>query len=812
MSERLGRLARPLPGQYPCTRSARRVLLAAVGATIAGAGSASAQTLAATSAAPAATPVAGQATETVLVQARKLRHAKDFKSDETIKVLDQDQIRAVSVVGGAAKALALVPGVSVASYGSTGSAKTSISIDGIKAGWAGFAGGNPDNGSIGVSFDGVPMVNPGNDLWQSTLVPQTSLLQTMNVTYGPGEPKDRWWTNIGGAISFVPIQPSATPGGELVSTFGSYNTQNISFDLQTGSIDGWQSVLAGGFNHADNYLTAPGGFSNNSENYAFYGKTEKTWNTGDFSFGAYAARSAAYRPLATPISPIPGVGINGYNQPGPLFSEQTTGFYTTLPGNVNYKVDTNAIRLFYANLDQDLWNGVTLHNLTYATDENRLHWTPYHDFVPGSETITEVNQPNSYVVGNKTWFEFNLPLNDLTLGGYVQYSRYHSREQLYNSNLGFVNSPIPVPPGLTGSASAPNGQYFSDIFYTLDSAVFLQDTFKPIPSISITPGVRFIDYGTSFHHDESVEFPLAVLYNPGGQLSQFPNSNKTFSRFEPSIGANWQILPPLSAYGSWAQDYRYPENGGGTGPYVALPASAVQLEQGTYWNAGLKLRIPHLGPAQDIYADISYYHLDFANETIPTALASGGALLAFGSSSYSGVNLFVDGQVVPNLYAFGNLGTVDAYFTNFTNGNGTFHNVPVANTPNLNANVGVYYVYKAGETTIQPRISYQYTGAQHLYDDSNNITSSQTYPAYGVVNLTTEFDIPTHRLIGVDQVALTLEVDNLTGAQYNAFEYISAGGLYGAGGYTNPTSVGAGATLGIPAPGRAFYGSIGLKF
>ncbi len=776
-------------------------------ASISGARRAAAQS----AAAPAPAKATGS-TETVLVTARRQRHNKDFKSTQTVKVLDQDQIRATSIVGGVAKALAIVPGVSTTTYGATGSSKSSISINGIKAGWAGFSGGNPDNGSLGITFDGVPMVNPGNGLWQATLIPQSSLLQTIDVTYGPGQPMDRWYTNIGGGIEFQPIQPSAKAGGEIVGTYGSFNTGNLSFNLQTGDLGGWRTVVAGGVNHADSFLHAPDGFSNNSDNYAFYGKTVRTFNSGDLSFGAYVARSGAYRPLATPLSPISGVNINGYNQPGQVFSEQTTGLYTTLPRNVDYKYDTNAIQLFYTKLNLHLTDAITLHNLIYGDHEQRLHWTPLHDYVPGSESLYEVNQPSSYVVGDKAAFEFRVPYNDAFLGGFVQTSRYHSREQLYNPDLGFVNSPVPVPDGLRGSAAAPNANYDSDIFYTLDSAVFLQDTIRPIPSLDITPGVRFINYATSFHHDEGSEFPLAVLYNPGGELSQFPNSNKTVSRFEPSVGGNWQVLKPLALYASWSRAYRQPENGGGTGPYVALPASAVQLEQGTEYQAGIKLRFGRLGPVRDIFADVSYYHLDFSNETIPTALASGGSLLAFGSSVYSGVNFFAEAQPLQNIYTFLNLGTVSANFKNFTNGSGTFHHVPVANTPDENFNIGLYYRYDAGIATILPRVSYQYTGAQHLYDNSNNITSDQKYPSYGVVNLSTEVDFAPPKGLGTKTVSLTLEVDNLTDERYNSFEYISAGGLYGAGGSTNPQTVGAGAVLGLPAPGRAIYGSVGVKF
>ncbi len=747
------------------------------------------------------------------VTARVLRHDEEFKTDQTVKTLDQDQIKESSIVGGAAKALSVVPGVSTSSYGATGSAKTTISIDGIKIGWAGFSGGNPDNGSLGVTFDGVPMANPGNGLWQASLIPQTSVLQTIGVTYGPGQPSDRWFTNIGGAIEFTPLQPTAAAGGEVALTYGSFQTENVTADYQFGRHDGWSTVLALGADHANSYQEAPDGFGTPSHNYSVYLKTRKDLDDGSYSIGYYMAKSHAYRPLATPLDPIAGVSINGYNQPGPLFSQQTTGFYETLAKSVNYKVDTNNIYMLYGDLNLALTAATSIDNLTYAVDEFREHWTPLHDYVPGSESLNELNAPNSKVFGDKLTFDAKLPYNEVTTGGLLQVSEYHSREQLFNPALGFVNSPVPVPAGLTGSAWEPNGNYFSDIFHQVNTALFLEDRINPIPSLSFTPGLRAFIYQTDFNHDEAGQFQLAVLYNPGGNLSLLPDTSKTFHGVEPSVGANWQTEEWLALYASYARAYRLPENGGGTGPYVAIAASNVQLEHGNHYQAGVKLRFADLGVAKDISVNASYYHLDFLNETIPTALASGGSLLAFGSSKYDGVNFFADGSPYTDLYLFANVGTVHAEFSNFTNGSGTFSGVPVPYTPNVNGNVGAYYVAHIDAVRLEPRLSYQYTGAQHMYDDSLNITSDRTVPSFGVVNFSTEATFPTAGALGpVHDLKVAVELDNLLNKQYNAFEYISAGGLYGAGGYTNPATVGAGSVLGLPAPPRAFYVTVSASF
>jgi iron complex outermembrane receptor protein len=642
----------------PTVRSARRGnsartrIAEAVHLLLAGALAATPAAYAATPAMPALAaaspgPISTADLNAVLVTARRERHKKSFASASTIKTLDQDQIRASSRVGGVAQAMMLVPGVSVSSYGATGSSKTTISINGIKIGWAGFSGGNPDNGSVAPSFDGVPMMNPGNDLWQATLIPQTSILQTINVTYGPGEPKDRWWTNIGGAIDFVPLQPSADFGGEVALTYGSYQTRNLSFDLQTGDLGGWRTVIAGGYDKADNFLQGPDGYKNPSYNYAYYAKTRHDFSGGggDFSIGAYVSRASAQRPFPIPVSPLPGVYLAGPGNGGALQSQQTTGFYTTLPYSVNWKLDTNAIEMLWSKVNVDLSDVTSVHNVIYFYHEHRLHYTPLHDYLPPQVSTWEVNKPSAHVLGDKLTFELDLPYNDVVAGGYLQGSQYYSQEQTFNPYQTFdqaLDIGPPPPANVLGSATTPNGQYDSDIFDQLNSALYLQDTIKPTPSLRITPGFREVYYSVNFHHNEGDLWPLAVQYNPCGDLSQInppeectngayvpgeaanpsPTAQKGFYRAEPSIGANWRALPWLAFYGSWGQTYRYPEMGGGTGPYVVMPADQVHLEKGTDTIVGFKLREPRLGPLTDAALDVSYSHLDFSHETIPTALAS----------------------------------------------------------------------------------------------------------------------------------------------------------------------------------------------
>ncbi len=809
---------------------------------------------------PGPSPISTTALNQVLVTARRERHKQDFVSSSTVKTLDRDQIRASTTVGGAAQAMMLVPGVSVSSYGATGAQKSTISINGIKTGWAGFSGGNPDNGSIAPSFDGVPMSNPGNDLWQATLIPQTSLLQTINVTYGPGQPKDRWWTNIGGAIDFVPLQPSGAFGGDVALTYGSYQTKNVSFDLQTGDLRGWRTVIAGGWNHAHNFLRGRDGYENPSYNYAYYLKTRHPFagGDGDFSIGAYVARASAQRPFPIPVSPIPGIYITGPTTPGALISQQTTGFYTTLPYSVNWKLDVNAIEMLWSKLNVRLSSVTSVHNLAYFDHEHRLHYTPLHDYLPAQQSSWEINRPSSHVLGDKLTFEFNLPYNRVFAGGYLQFSKYYSQEQTYYPNETFAQAltqngytgTFPAAAYTTyGSPSAPNGTYDSDIFDQLNGALYVQDTIRPIPTLRLEPGFREVNYTMDFYPNEYSVFPLGVQLNPCGDYSQItpsagcqsqtltpttsinpsPTAHTSFFRAEPYIGVNWRALPWLAVYANWGWTYRYPENGGGTGPYVNIAASSVHLEKGADTIVGFKIHKRRWGPITDMELDMSYSHLDFTHETIPSALAAGGALLAYGSSTYDGVNIFGDASPLHDFYLFANIGVVSARFTSYINGdtnaNGSltiYHHVPVPYTPTTNMSFGVYYLLQAGRVLIEPRLTYLRTGSQYAFDNNTNIsangvipdsyigangntinTGSTNIPGYGLLNFSTSFDVPTSWSDGIQDLKATIEVDNLANRQYNSFEYVTSGGLYNSPG---------GPVIAYPGAPRTWYLTLTASF
>lgn len=717
---------------------------------------------------------------------------KILRSGETQKVLRRDDIQSVSNGGNSAQALALAPGVNVSSYSSSAGAKYSISINGIKTGWAGFGAGNVDNGSVMVTFDGVPMNNPGTGLWQANEIPELSLIQGIGITYGPGPVADRWYDNIGGTINFVPLQPKPKPSASIGGGYGSFNTRNFHFSLNTGQYHGWSAVLAGGETKSDSYRTSPG-VRNPGQSFAYYMKVRKKFANGSLSFGGYDARANAYRPLPIPVDPIEGVTVNGFGasgapNPGLLYSEKTSGFYGSLSPDLIQKNDLNATWLLYGRLKLRIAPSLHFTNLLYYRHGNRFHSHNDQYFATDPFQI-EYNNPYSHMVGDRAAFTATLPYNTVGFGGFIVNNTYNSHNTFWSLAQGT-------------SPSYPAG-YRSDFWYQTDTGAFLQDRIALPGRLSIQPGVRVVNFQTRYENNGAATYPLA---NPANNEAVLPNASTDFVRAEPNIAANWRATPWLAFYGNYGFSFRQPPNGGGGGPYQSLLASSLQLEKGAGYQFGVKIHGLHAPYVHHFLLGINYYHLLYSNEIIPIAVLNEPyARTASGSSVYHGVNLYVDDDPIPNLHVFSNLSVQRARFLNYSVGGVSYDGLPVSNSAQATFNIGASYRYYYHGTLFIPRIWYQYTGSQYLFSDLIGAPTTTTMPAYGVLNaalrimkFTGKFAAPLHSL------SFNIVAANILNNQYNSAEYITAGGYFG------PAS--AGQVLGFPGAPRSIYADVTANF
>ncbi len=717
-----------------------------------------------------------------------------LQSGQTVKVIKHAEIEAAGPDAGAAQVLSYAPGVSVSGYGSNGATKYSMSVNGIKQGWGGPSGGNIDDGSVSVTFDGVPMVDPATGLWQSPEINQMSMIQAVTTTYGPGDPKDRWYDNLGGQVNFIPLQPTDKAGGDIGTTYGSDQNRDTYFDLRTGIHDGYSAIIAGGFGSGNSFRDAPDGFRSPNHDYAWFGKLRKTlMGGGSLSIGGYTAKGTGYRPNVIPVGPIPGVTTNGFTAsgasiPGPEYSQQTTGFYSALPYGIWNKQDSNKADLGYMRLKLPLDQVTSLHNLIWYQAESRLHFHEYN-YEQGQPNLYEYNNPYQYAYGDKIYFEAKLPYNTVDVGGFFMTSKYNSRNAFYN-------------PAFGGSATAPNANYRSDYWYQRNLAMFVQDDVRVLPTVDVTPGIRFINYQTSYYNNGTADFPGAT----GTNQAQLPNAATAFSKTEPSIDINWRVAPGLAIYANYAEAYRQPSNGGGGGPYQSILASSLQLEQGREYQMGLKWYVHQGHRLNHLQMGANWYDLRFSNQIIGVSSQTGNYLTsAFGSSDYRGINLYAEDDPLYNLHVFANAGLERARFANYVVGGVSYNGLPVSYVPKQTLNVGAYYHWYRHGTVYEPRLWYQYVGSQYLFSNLTSAPTDQKMGGYGLVNASFIATLHLHGLTDIKQIKMEITALNLLNKQYNEFEYISSGGYFVA-----PAS--AGAVLAYPGAPRMIYATLEAGF
>jgi iron complex outermembrane receptor protein len=764
----------------------------------------------------------GTASQSVVVHGGVLPGATEqpsqeqvFLSSQSIRVIDRKQMDIVGPVAGAAQIISTTPGANVTGYGNTGATKYTVTLNGINQGWGGY-GGFTGGGSLAVTFDNVPIVDPGTGLWQSPTLPQTQMIQNVNVTYGPGNPADRWYTNIGGAVEFTPVQPTAKPHADLSLIYGSYDQKNIETNLSTGQLHGWSAVFSGGAGSGNDFRKAPDGFKNPSKDIAALGKVVKAFDASSLELAGYYAHGGGYRSQVIPTTANPGITVNG--EPGTEeYSQPTSGYYSTLPYNSYNKYDTNEMGLIYARENVQMDDTTSLQNLSWYMHIARSHYRIDDVYSPGPQQ-DEWNSPYTNTVGDKFTLTKLLPYNTVTADGYYLHALYNSRNNFYNPADGGAKRVVNI-----------GGKIRSSYFDQDDFALSLQDDIHPVPILHITPGIRYVGFATGYSNAALQDFtfvPGVVLSShcPANQTSNSSDptvntkdqgancpGHENRSGVEPSVDVTVRVLPWLSLYGGFYEALRSPQLGGGGGQFQAVDPASYHLSRQTYYQAGLKVHLEQAGIFNNLLFGAAFYHQNYADQEIDVTLANGNSVSSNGTSAYHGVNAFIDDDPVRNLHAFANISLEAANYTNYvvilplpaTSGSPAtpgqnYNGSPVPYVPTSTLNVGVYYDWKPSESVmIEPMASFQFIGSQHLFDNVAVAPSNQTMSSYGTLNLGVKAPIKKH-------VEANLTALNVLNKKYNEYEYISSGGYFGtpSGGYR----------LAYPAPPVTVYGGVDFHF
>jgi len=748
-------------------------------------------------------------------------------TDQTVRVLDRKQLDAAGPVAGGAQMMAATPGANVVGYGETGATKYTVLLNGIQQGWAGEATSFTAPGSLGITYDGVPVADPATGLWQSATVPQNLLMQNLDVTYGPGSADARWYTDVGGRVEFTPIQPTEGMHASVAATYGAFDQKNIAFVFNSGNIRGWSTVVGGGVGDGNDYRVAPDGFGNSTSDGSAFGKTVRSFAAGSFAFGAYYAKAGGYRPTVIPTTDQGVLEPNGSS-----FSQATTGFYSSLPFDAYNKYDTNELAMVYGRENLLLNDTTTLTNMTWYDHIRRFH-RRNDDFLASSgglDQTNEWNNPHSNIFGDQVSLTKVLPWNTVKIGGYLLHEVYNARNLFYSLAEGGDGATETVSPG---------AKFRSGYFQQDDVSFFAQDDFHPIPQVHITPGVRVVGFETSYSDQAQRDFNFlpGVIYQthcalfaagsdpfsnvfgtptvgPGGATTKDQGSlcaaHESRSAVEPSIDAGVTPFPWLTIYGGYDVTYRSPALGGGGGMFQSVDPAFYTLAKGAYGQVGAKVHFRHAPVLRDFILGANYFHLDYTNQEIDFETASGLEVSGGGNSTYHGVDAFFDDDPLRNLHIFLNFAGEAADFSTYIVGGPSlaecaaqgltclsYNNLPVSYVPKVTLNAGFYYGIEHKERVlVEPRFWFQYIGSQYLWSNLTGAPTNQLMPSYTTANLA--FTVP------VKWFNLSVNIMNLFGSQYNEWEYISSGGYFGTAtnGYINA----------YPGAPRTVYGTITYQF
>lgn len=731
----------------------------------------------------------------------KLTKKQILNSTQTERVIGKREIESNGPTAGAAQALALAPGVAVRGYGgSSGTARYEIAVRGVKVGWSSVNGDVERNG-ITVLFDGVPMNNliAHNGGWDSNEIPIMALISGINVIYGPGNPATRWFDSVGGTVNFVPVQPTPKASGMASVTYGSDQTEGADLIANTGTHDGWSTVIAAGFVRDNTFRT--GSFSAPSRSSAVFAKTVKTFTNGSLSIGGYADDTTEFRPNFIPVTPIPaGPGGTAITVDGsantPLYSQTTTGYYSSLPESVWFKQIKVKDRMLYSDLDLRLAKDLTFHDMFWYRHGHRVHWRvdnyQYGGAAPGTVN-SEYYNPRSDTYGNSLHFDWDLPMNKVEVGGSWINQTYSTPYAGYNA--------------ADGTSPANPVQYNNDTLNNTYLTAFAQDAISPIKAFTLTPGLAAVDFQTEFYNNGATS-------SPPGSANQTvaPNDSKVFTRVEPSLGALLKIAKGWSLYGNAAETYQNPADnafGAYSGSNTIDLASLKPVKSQDY-EIGTRFLIRKAGLLRHFVMNVDLYRDTLSHETLATYVSTGGnfATTEFASAgaTYEGLNLSMQDSPSWHWHLMGNVALTHAYFNSYVPSGGTqnYGGYPVSYSPDLTAAAGLDYRVAIGQFLISPSLSDQFTGTQYLFSNVTNApTNNVKMSSYNVVN--TQVAVKTGaRVAGLSAVTLTVGVTNLFNKQYDPIEYITSGGYFGG----NST----GAVLADPGAPRQYFVNVAAHF
>ncbi|HZU63738.1 MAG TPA: TonB-dependent receptor [Novosphingobium sp.] len=545
------------------------------------------------------------------------------------------------------------------------------------------------DGQYNMTFDGIPF-GDSSDLHHTT----SSLfiahaLKEAQIDRGPGTASTIGKATFGGSVGFLSKDPLKTFDIDAYGTAGSFNTLAGGGRIDSGQMGPVRLFAEAQHEQTDGYLTHSNENRDNFMGKAIIDVSAKTkitamanWNR-EFQYttqGATLAEYAKYGNNYGLCGNAAAMCYYGY-QPSHYYSDFEYVRLNTSIGNV--LVDNNLyhngfvhsyIESSDASDDNTADNGVTFYSATtigkkVATYSSDIKGKLAHAKVSTWGDTLRVTVPGKIVdIKTGLWLDFQ-------------------HDDRYSETVDWSQNLIPV----TGKYGTAYSYQFSDLGTTVQP--YLELVVRPIDGLVLNPGVRYTSYNRTMY----------ATVNKGTNAAAA--DNVTYHAVQPSIAANYTILPGWTAYAQAARGFLAP-------PVAVFQVNQVgSLKPETTWNYQLGT------VAHGHHWSVSFdgYYINFSNYL--SSLTTGGQTY-YGNTSgaiYKGLEL--EGQVVvaKGLSLYGNATLNSAKYKGV--------NVTLEEAPEWTAAAGILYEDKHGPyasligKAVGPRWGNDTTGT---YDDPSS--------------------------------------------------------------------------------------------
>jgi len=624
------------------------------------------------------------------------------------------------------------------------------------------------------TLDGTPMsdiLNGGQGAYfTNNIGSPIDLDQISGSTIYPGvaPPTDQGFGSGGGTIEYDTLDPEPTKSAELFGSYGSFNTSDAGFELNTGSLngeaDGARAVLRYDQGYTDGWIDGT-----NERNQDMIAKFVKPYDGGLSKASLTVIYNRGFGYVTNAPLPVTLQNQYGYqyNFPKSLTFENQNNRYLTviasdetyvnpsliLSGNIFF-VRTAYDSLTYQNPNTILYNPAFPYQITFG-----IPYDPYGPLGPtaantlnpnnldangnplpvgltlnggalGYDPLTfnpgaDPTNPNSYAPGESAELDIGhtdtvgfqpkanifLPYNNITIGALIAKESQNLNEKyIYgNPNVPEINGYNAIGYG-GGDQRSVYQAYVQDKIDIFNNKLHLQ------------PGVTIASAYSSSIVQFNLDYPPYKLQN--------------FNVIaEPYIGISYDLPDHLTAYASY-----------GKGGYFAPISTYAPLENANGVVTGLSAPRPEIihlyegGIRYDtgrLYVNVDAYYQKITDaDSFFTNYQTGQTDNGNdGAEQFRGYEFATEFRATPELSFFGNtsfnqsnyLNNYFAQDTPFEDQFGyVFQGDPLVSVPNWLANFGFDYTHD----NFGARLTEEYTGQQFIsYDFASVLTGAgATYP------------------------------------------------------------------------------------